>query len=209
MLVQQNPRQSIGQWVVCAIPAKLQKSMGQWADVPANFLEPGGCWTSNPAGHWVGPGVGHITQQFWSPHRLQPTSRRRTSEHPVPPCTPPCSQRLASPQPITSHLHTTSFISASSISASSHCSAVLATTSTLTAIGLAVGASEAPVPPSAHSTHRPLPLPLHTSHSPRCTAHRSCPPHLHCHTREPPCLRNFSYPQLSPPHHHPFVAASS
>ena len=52
-----KPQKSIGQWVVCAIPAKLQKSMGQWVDVPAKFLEPGGCWTSNPAGHRVGPGV--------------------------------------------------------------------------------------------------------------------------------------------------------
>jgi len=130
-----------------------------------------------------------------------------TSEHPVPPCTPPCSQRLASPQPITSHLHTTSFIFASSISASSHCSAVLATTSTLTAIGLAVGASEAPVPPSAHSTlvHRPLPLSLHTSHSPPCTAHRSCPPHLHRHlaglARPPPRVspvKDAAMPMSSP-----------
>ena len=94
-----------------------------------------------------------------------------TSEHPVPPCTPPCSQRLASPQPITSHLHTTSFISASSISASSHCAAVLATTSTLTAIGLAVGASEAPVPPSAHSLYEVLPTRFRHLHTPQHPCH--------------------------------------
>ena len=204
-----------------------------------------------------------------------------TYEHPVPPCTPPCSQRLASPQPVTSHLHTTSFIFASSISASSHCSAVLATTSTLTAIGLAVGASEAPVPLKANSTfvygplpvrspphtiqtsaHTTAPLPLRppplrhklvpwqqarphaaapiASACPRpspCThilthvSHPSealWPPHIALrsgwpraaanpflrfstllYTRAPPCPRKFSYPQLSPPHHHPFVAASS
>ena len=48
------------------------------------------------------------------------------SEHLVPLCTSPCNQRVASPQPTTSHLHTTSFISASP-----HRLTVSATTSAL------------------------------------------------------------------------------
>ena len=70
-----KPQISIGQWVVCAIPAKPQKSMGQWVNVPAKFLEPGGCWTSNPAEHRVGPGVEHQHH-----HQHQARKKRRAED---------------------------------------------------------------------------------------------------------------------------------
>ena len=117
---------------------------------------------------------------------------------PVPPCTPPSIQHLASPQPISSHLHMTSFISTSP-----HRSAVLTTTLTLTEIGFAVGASEAPVPLKANSTlvHRPLPLSLHPTHSPLHSSSILA-------TTSAPTPMPTQYLQIAPVQHHPCIRMS-